>query len=54
MNFAGTKWNQLMPVATYVDAYPSPGNKRVTVRTQSAPIFPTTQTDAFVTITTTP
>lgn len=53
-NFAGTKWNEIMSAATYVDAYPAGNNKTVTIRTQSAPILPTTQTDAFVTITTTP
>lgn len=53
-NFKGTKWDKIMPAATYVDAYPATGNKKVSVRVQSAPIFPTTQTDGFVTITTTP
>lgn len=53
-NFASTKWADLMPLATYVDAYPSVGNKTITIRTQSAPIFPTTATDTIVTITTTP
>lgn len=32
----------------YSDAYRSPDKKSVVLRTQSAPIFPTTQTDAFV------
>ncbi len=32
----------------YFDAYPSNNNKQVTIRTQSAPIFATTQTDAVV------
>lgn len=32
----------------YCDAYVGPGNKAVFTRTQSAPIMPTTQTDAFV------
>ncbi|KPK95627.1 hypothetical protein AMJ80_04440, partial [bacterium SM23_31] len=31
------------------DAYPAGDNKKVTIRTQSAPIFATTQTDAFFT-----
>ena len=53
-NFAGTKFNEIMSLVTYVDAYPSTNNKSISIRTQSAPIFPTTQTDAFVTITTTP
>lgn len=53
-NFQGKKWSEIMSAATYVDAYPSPGNKRVSVRVQSAPIFATTQTDSIVTITTTP
>jgi len=43
-----------MSAATYVDAYPAVGNKRISIRTQSAPIFATTQTDAIVTLTTTP
>jgi hypothetical protein len=34
--------------AFYFDAYRSEDKKRVSVRTQSAPIFATTQTDAFV------
>lgn len=33
----------------YCDAYPSGDKKKVTIRTQSAPIFATTQTDAFLT-----
>ena len=53
-NLKGTKWAQILPAATYVDAYPREGNKGVAIRMQSAPIFATTQTDAFVTITTTP
>jgi hypothetical protein len=36
--------------AFYFDAYYSANWKRVTCRTQSAPIFATTQTDAFVTL----
>ena len=35
----------------YCDAYRSGDNKKVTVRTQSAPIFATTQTNAFCTLT---
>ena len=53
-NFAGTKWIDLLSISAYFDAYPREGNKGVSVRTQAAPIFPTTQTDAFVTITTVP
>lgn len=37
------------PQMFYCDAYASNDRKKVTVRTQSAPIFSTTQTDAFVT-----
>lgn len=37
--------------AFYNDAYEGADKKAVTLRTQSAPIFPTTETDAFVTIT---
>lgn len=37
------------PNMFYCDAYPSGDKKKVTIRTQSAPIFATTQTDAFVT-----
>lgn len=35
------------PGMFYCDAYKAADNKKVTVRTQSAPIFATTQTDAF-------
>lgn len=38
------------PAMFYCDAYVSGDWKKVTVRTQSAPIFATTQTDAFVTL----
>lgn len=34
----------------YCDAYRSNDNKKVTIRTQSAPIFATTQTNSFVTL----
>ena len=37
------------PNMFYCDAYKATDGKKVTVRTQSAPIFATTQTDAFVT-----
>jgi hypothetical protein len=37
------------PQMFYLDAYKSGDRKKVTVRTQSAPIFATTQTDAFFT-----
>jgi hypothetical protein len=39
------------PAMFYCDAYRSTDNKKIAVRTQSAPIFATTQTDAFVTFT---
>ena len=39
------------PAMFYCDAYVSQDWKKVSIRTQSAPIFATTQTDAFVTIT---
>lgn len=39
------------PVMFYFDGFPSPDQKSVTVRTQAAPIFATTQTDAFGTLT---
>ena len=39
----------IIPQMFYCDAYPSADRKKITVRTQSAPIFATTQTDAFVT-----
>jgi hypothetical protein len=39
------------PQMFYCDAYPSGDKKKVTIRTQSAPIFATTQTDAFITFT---
>lgn len=38
----------IVPQAFYCDAYVSADWKRVTIRTQHAPIFATTQTDAFV------
>lgn len=41
--------NVLNPGMFYFDAYPTEGWKSMMVRTQSAPMFPTTQTDAFVT-----
>jgi hypothetical protein len=41
----------VLPSMFYCDAYVSADWKKVTVRTQSAPIFATTQTDAFVTMT---
>lgn len=44
----------LMPNMFHSDAYMATNGKALTVRTQSAPIFATTMTDAFVTITTTP
>lgn len=37
------------PEMFYCDAYPAGDRKKVTIRTQTAPIFATTQTDAFVT-----
>lgn len=40
----------VQPASFYCDAYVSADNKRVTIRTQHAPIFATTQTDAFVTL----
>ena len=44
----------LMPAMFYNDAYGASNGKVITVRTQTAPIFATTMTDAFVTITTVP
>ena len=38
------------PQMFYCDAYAAGDKKKVTIRTQSAPIFGTTQTDAFVTL----
>ena len=40
------------PAMFYFDAYPRPNWKGVTIRTQAAPIYATTQTDAFVTLNT--
>lgn len=51
-NIKGT--GTIMPAMFHNDAYMAPTGKTVTIRTQSAPIFPTTMTDAFVTITTAP
>lgn len=45
-NPAGT----VTPGMFYCDAYPTNDRKKVTIRTQSAPIFATTQTDAFYTL----
>ena len=42
--------NAVNPAMFYHDAYPSDDWKRVTIRTQAAPIFATTMTDAFVTL----
>ena len=42
--------NIIMPAMFYADAYVSADWKKVTIRTQGAPIFATTQTDAFVTL----
>lgn len=39
----------ITPQMFYCDAYRSGDNKKVTVRTQSAPIFATTETNAFIT-----
>ncbi|MGD9157292.1 MAG: major capsid protein [Desulfobacteraceae bacterium] len=39
------------PAMFYCDAYPSNDKKKVSIRTQTAPIFATTQTDAFFTYT---
>jgi len=38
------------PAMFYCDAYPAGDKKKLTIRTQSAPIFGTTQTDAFFTL----
>lgn len=53
-NLRGTKFEDILVASVHADAYPGPGGKTVTVRAQAAPIFPTTQTDAFVTLTTVP
>jgi len=39
----------ISPAMFYSDAYESPEKKKVVIRTQSAPIYATTQTDAFLT-----
>ena len=41
----------IVPQAFYFDAYTSADGKRVTIRSQSAPIFAPTQTDGFVRLT---
>jgi hypothetical protein len=43
----------ITPAMFYCDAYPAEDKKKVTIRTQSAPIFATTQTDGFFTYTNT-
>jgi len=40
----------IMPAMFHSDAYVAPDWKKITVRTQHAPIFATTQTDSFVTL----
>ena len=40
----------VIPEMFYCDAYVTDNWKKVSIRTQSAPILPTTQTDAFVTL----
>lgn len=54
VNLQGTDWVSLLSGSVYCDAYPSANKKNVTVRDQAAPVFPTTHTAAFVTITTAP
>ena len=39
--------NVVLPQQFYVDAYKSEDKKSITMRVQTAPIFATTQTDAF-------
>lgn len=41
----------ISPAMFYFDGYPAPGDKAVTIRSQAAPIFATTQTDAIVVLT---
>ena len=49
---AGVKNSGIInPAMFYFDGYPSPDQKTVTIRTQAAPIFAPTMTDAFGTIT---
>lgn len=45
-----TEGGIIVPEMFYHDAYPSNDRKKVSVRTQAAPIFATTMTDAFVTL----
>jgi hypothetical protein len=45
------KGNSVNPGMFYNDAYQAEDGKKIAVRTQTAPIFATTQTDAFVTLT---
>lgn len=45
--------NVIMPAAFYFDAYPSEDRKKVTMRTQYAPIYCPVQTDAFYRMTST-
>jgi len=39
----------ISPAMFYSDAYKAQDDKKITIRTQAAPIYATTQTDAFVT-----
>ena len=41
----------VLPQMFYTDAYASPNRKHMTLRVQGAPVFPTTQTDAWGTLT---
>lgn len=43
-----TEGNIIVPEAFFFDAYPGKDKKNVTMRTQAAPIFATTETDAIV------
>ena len=46
--------NVILPQSMFHDCYVSQDWKRITLRSQCAPIFATTQTDAFVTLDTEP
>jgi hypothetical protein len=49
MNINGA--NTVLPQMFYADAYKSNDRKHITMRMQGAPVFPTTMTDAFATLT---
>ncbi len=50
-NIEGGAGSVISPQMYYCDSYDSEDNKRTTLRLQGAPVYPTTQTDGFYTMT---